>query len=210
VTVTDSLPPVFDPPAVATDCLWPPNHTLHLFELGKELSAAAKDLCDGGTSTVRIKNVVSDQPDNTVGDGNTTHDVSFGDGALCIRAERSAPLGERHYTVTLEAKDKTGNIATRDVVIRVPKDQGGKAKCTTGDLAPEVAENDPRCTEGLPVGPMLLPNVNAFDGNPVNLGAVTPGNEPGCAIEQRERSPSGVVYVTLLAAALLTRRRRRA
>ncbi|MEJ7734240.1 MAG: hypothetical protein WKG00_34225, partial [Polyangiaceae bacterium] len=72
-------------------------------------------------------------------------DIRFGDEALCLRAERSGSSNDpRLYTVIVEAIDASGNATLDEVVITVPHNQG-KKKCTTGNLAPLVEDDDPRC-----------------------------------------------------------------
>jgi hypothetical protein len=148
VKVVDNTPPVFQSATSVTDCLWPPDHALRLFRLGNEIKAAATDTCDGGSSTIRIVNVVSDQPVLGGGSGATTPDVRFGPNAFCIRSERAGTIAKpRTYTVTLESVDKSGNRSRKDVAIQVDHDSRGGGACTTSSLVTSVTDNDPRCEE---------------------------------------------------------------
>jgi hypothetical protein len=157
VLVVDAAAPEITEVGLATDCLWPPNHSLRLFRLGQEIRASAADVCDGAVS-VRIADVRSNQPADATGDGATAPDVAFGSGAVCVRAERSGNArAPREYTVVLEATDLAGNTGRREVVIRVPHDQSPTGRCDTGDLAEAVPDGDPRCVAGVPVaGPVLM------------------------------------------------------
>lgn len=148
VGVVDTQGPDFDRVELATDCLWPPDHSLRLFRFGEEILVDASDACDPSPS-VRIVEVRSDQPEDATGDGSTAPDVLFGDTAFCLRGERrgdSPSNRPRTYTVVLQATDAAGNVTTREVEIRVPHDQRPSDRCTTGGLAPAVPDDDPRCT----------------------------------------------------------------
>lgn len=187
VEVVDTQGPSFDEVALATDCLWPPDHSMHLFRLGVELTGEARDACDGTASTLRIIDVRSDQPEDALGDGSTAPDVIFGEAAFCLRGERQGRSNRpRAYTVVLEGTDESGNTSTHEIAIRVPHDQRPSDRCVTGGLAPAVADDDPRCRASLP--------------------EPTPPSG-GCAIGSPAR---GVGWaLTLTALALLGRRRRR-
>src|SRR6185436_10537281 len=69
VTVTDDEAPVITTTGPIT--LWPPNHEYATFNVN-ELVASASDNCDPavGIGSVQITSVSSDEPDNSVGDGN--------------------------------------------------------------------------------------------------------------------------------------------
>lgn len=100
--------------------LWPADERLHLFRVGQEIVPRLTDACDP-RPTVRIANV-------------TGGDVRFDEGAVCVRAARSGSSNPvRTYTVTLEAVDASGNTSRRTVAI------------ANTDLAPAVADDDPRC-----------------------------------------------------------------
>lgn len=167
VDIIDTRGPSFDRVDLATDCLWPPDHSMHLFRLGRELVAEATDVCEAGPSTVRIIDVRSDQPADTTKDGATSPDVLFGEAAFCLRGERrgdSPSRRPRSYTVVLAANDSLGNVTTREVEIRVPHDQRPSDRCLTGGLAPAVADDDPRCVASLPrvvATPATIPSTGA-------------------------------------------------
>jgi hypothetical protein len=133
VQVVDRTPPVIDRVELERDCLWPPNHQYVRFALGEDLLVAGSDVCDSAP-LVRVANVVSDQVDDAQGDGATTKDVIFSGGGFCIRAERAPSAWGRTYTVTVEAVDHFGNTTTRDVAIRVPRQDSSCPLLDSDDL----------------------------------------------------------------------------
>lgn len=145
VTVQDTTPPVLDL-ALSPECLWSPNHGMVLYELGRDLQARATDACDAAPE-LRIIDVRSNQPSLGGGSGNTDPDVLFGESAFCVRAERAGTSKtDREYIATVQARDATGNLSTKEVAVHVQHDQGG-AKCTKVDPDRIVDDADPRCTE---------------------------------------------------------------
>lgn len=148
VHVVDSAPPELAA-SVTPSCLWAPNHGLVLLRLGTEITATASETCATASPTVYIKSVLSNQPDLGSGEGNTAPDVLFGTGAVCLRSERegsAAGRTPRIYTITLAAKDASGNEGTRNVTVTVPHDQHG-AKCPRAPPSLIVAEGDSACTQ---------------------------------------------------------------
>jgi hypothetical protein len=146
VKVQDTTPPTLTLSA-APSCLWPPDHSLVLYEIGAGLNATAQDTCDP-SPTVRIVDVQSNQPANGGGSGNTSPDVFFKDDAFCVRSEREGTVATpREYTVTVQAKDFSGNTTTKTTIITVGHDQAGM-KCPNVDRSLVVADGDPRCGTG--------------------------------------------------------------
>jgi hypothetical protein len=117
---------------------------MHLFRLGEEITATAVDECSGEAGTVRIVDVLSDEPTDGRGDGATSPDIRFGSAAVCLRAERSGRGRGRTYTVVLEAEDDGGITTRREVQVRVPRDQRRASRCAQVD-GPTVDDEDPRC-----------------------------------------------------------------
>ena len=70
--------------------------------------------------------IVSNQPDNGLGDGNTSPDIVAEIGTLdllfYLRAERAGPLRDRIYKVTYRATDDSGNRAHVSTDVIVPHD----------------------------------------------------------------------------------------
>ena len=89
----------------------------------------ATDVCDG-TPTCVISDVISNEADNGMGDGNTVPDwVPMGDLAVALRAERSGGGSGRVYTVEVTCTDDHMNSAMSSVEVTVPHSQGkGKGK----------------------------------------------------------------------------------
>jgi MYXO-CTERM domain-containing protein len=199
VTVSDTTAPVLSLTA-SPDCLWPPNHKMALFSLGDGLTATAVDACDPAPS-VRIVNVVSDQGASDPSSGNTAPDVRFGSAAFCVRSERDGKVKDaRHYTVTVEARDATGNTTQRDVVIEVPHDQG-QGHCANVDPSRIVDDDDPRCVANVPAPPAPpAPPAAARSEDPVALA--------GCAAGGGA-SPGAAALFPLAVLGALRRRRRR-
>jgi len=77
---------------------------------------------------VRLVSIVSNEPEDGLGDGSTSPDVQgaeFGtdDRTFQLRAERSGPGNGRVYTVTYEALDLNGNINRQEANVIVPNNQ---------------------------------------------------------------------------------------
>jgi hypothetical protein len=126
VEIIDTTPPTISALADKT-CLWPPNHKYH--KIG--MMVDAQDTCDPDPVVV-LASVVSSEPDNDIGDGNTINDVMLGDDDLMfyLRAERQGPGSGRVYTATYTATDASGNFTDALVLVTVPHDMGqGKGTC---------------------------------------------------------------------------------
>lgn len=124
VQVRDTTPPAFRTMSVDPEILWPPNHRL----VGVHVDLEVEDACDAAPE-VRLVAVTSSEPDDAtgLGDGHTTDDIQGArigqdDRELLLRAERDGNGIGRIYTLTYEALDAAGNVATRSVVVRVPHD----------------------------------------------------------------------------------------
>jgi len=128
VTVQDTTPPVILTEADQTS-LWPPNHKLHKVNVG----ISVIDACDPDPIVI-LDSITSNEPDNSIGDGNTTDDiqdaeVGTDDRMFLLRAERQGPCTGRVYTAIYEAMDASGNTSVGSVQVSVPHDQGkGKKK----------------------------------------------------------------------------------
>jgi len=123
VTVVDTTAPAFTL-ALSPAVLWPPNHKL----VTVRAAIVVLEACDAAPS-VRLLSIVSDEPDNGRGDGNTTGDIAGAtlgtdDREFQLRAERSGGGDGRVYTVTYEVRDASGNASTRVATVTVPHDQG--------------------------------------------------------------------------------------
>lgn len=118
VVVVDTTPPVITDLKSSRFYLWPPNHIM----VPVSLTATVTDLC--GDATWKITSITSNQPDNGLGDGNTSDDWEItGDHTVKLRAERSGKNGTREYTINVVATDDSGNESeTMSVVVYVPHD----------------------------------------------------------------------------------------
>jgi hypothetical protein len=121
ITVVDTTVPVLTVDAEPL-ILWPPNHEYHVVSL-LDLGLTASDGCDGSLEpgSVVIASVASDEPENYLGDGNTTDDIVLDDcQTVHLRAERQGELDGRVYTLTLAIADASGNAGTATYHVQVP------------------------------------------------------------------------------------------
>ncbi len=119
VTITASdPPPVISGLAISQPVLWPPNHQM----VPETLSYAVATTCD--PSPTLAVSVVSNQPSNGTGDGDTAPDwIVIDPHDLQLRAERAASLGARVYTVTVTATDSAAASGSSSVSVNVPMSQ---------------------------------------------------------------------------------------
>ncbi|WP_248923999.1 OmpL47-type beta-barrel domain-containing protein [Paenibacillus hamazuiensis] len=108
--------------------LWPPNHQL----VPIAATVSASDLLSQVQSIV-LTSIVSNEPDDGLGDGATAGDIQgadYGtyDTAFALRAERSGKGGGRIYTVTYTATDKAGNTASASAAVTVTNRGEGPGK----------------------------------------------------------------------------------
>ena len=90
------------------------------------MSAALVDLLDPAPSA-RIVSVSSNEPADGPGDGDMSPDWEItGDLTLRLRAERAGTGSGRAYTITVEARDASGNTTIQTVVVSVPKNRSTK------------------------------------------------------------------------------------
>jgi len=121
VTVYDNTPPLITGVTATPNTLWPPNHKL----VTVTVSVDASDNC--GNFTSNILSVVSNEPDNGLGDGDTADDIQNIDGlTVQLRAERSGMGNGRVYTITVRCTDPSGNYTDKLVEVTVPRDKGKK------------------------------------------------------------------------------------
>lgn len=138
VSIVDTQPPVVSALSVNPSCLWPPDHRYVRFQLGSDITVATEDACDPVPPEVRIVSVVSSEPDNGTGDGDTSRDVVFNDHTVCLRSERSGnDASGRTYTARLSIADHHGNTTFRNVDVHVPHHQGGN----NGEKCPALPQS---------------------------------------------------------------------
>ncbi|MFD0828504.1 hypothetical protein ACT8ZR_23020 [Neobacillus sp. M.A.Huq-85] len=85
---------------------------------------------NSGIDSVVLLSIISNEPDNGLGDGNKTNDIQeakFGtlDTSFNVRAERSGTGSGRGYTVTYIAKDKAGNKTFAKATVMVQHNARG-------------------------------------------------------------------------------------
>lgn len=147
VTVKDETAPVLVLASPQPECLWAPNHKVVLYDLGKNVPFTVKDTCDPNPK-VEIGKITSNQPDLGGGQGDFTPDFASGAKSFCLRSERQGTvMWDREYTIPVIATDASGNTTKKTVVVRVPHDQSGAAKCPLVDPSRFVDITDPRCTQ---------------------------------------------------------------
>jgi hypothetical protein len=147
VIIGDSMPPVIT--AVADPMvLWPPNHTLREVEI----ELVVMDACDP-EPMVTLESVISNEPDNGIGDGDTVDDIQEAepgtdDVLLLLRAERAGNGSGRIYALTYNASDATGNQSPGVVQVLVPHDQGDlKAAQKAAKAAEKAAKSEAKAAE---------------------------------------------------------------
>ena len=112
VTVRDTTPPVILGASATPNVLRPPNHRM----VPITVSVNALDNCDP-SPTFQITGVASNQPqDPSSPDWEIT-----GPSTLNLRAERSASLGDRIYTISVDCTDSAGNTKSGSVLVTVPQ-----------------------------------------------------------------------------------------
>jgi hypothetical protein len=122
IVVNDTTPPSLTL-ALAPSMLWPPNHRLESIVA----TVASSDACDA-SPTIQLVSIVSSEPDNSTGDGDTSGDIQDAvigttDTSFKLRAERSGGGPGRVYTVTYRAEDASSNTTTATTLVSVPHSQ---------------------------------------------------------------------------------------
>jgi uncharacterized repeat protein (TIGR01451 family) len=123
-TTVSNPPPIItlNPPI----SIWPPNHQYHTVTVA-QMVQSVRDNCPISIDDVVIELVTSDEPDDSIGEGNTIDDIVIG--ADCrsvqLRAERAGPEDGRVYTVTLRLRDSGGAVTRADFEVSVPHSQNG-------------------------------------------------------------------------------------
>jgi hypothetical protein len=113
VSVVDTTPPTVISTIPSESTLWPPNHKLH----GISIGVMASDAVDPDPVS-HIVSVSSNQPK---GSGAPDWVIT---GALTVelRAERTAALGPRIYTIGVATSDSSGGTTLSSCTVTVPHD----------------------------------------------------------------------------------------
>ncbi len=122
VTVVDTLPPVVTL-HMSPDRLWPPNHKMKTVQALLDIQDCDPDV------TVELVSVSSNEPDNGLGDGDTTGDIAGAalgtdDRSVQVRSERSGTGSGRVYTFVYRVTDGSGNSTDVTSTVTVPHDMG--------------------------------------------------------------------------------------
>jgi subtilisin family serine protease len=133
------------PPSITVvmdrNALWPPNHKM----VPCCASITASDNLDADPD-VALVSVVSNEPGNARGDGNTVGDidgadVGTDDRCFDLRSERMGGENGRCYTIVYSATDASSNVAYDTVEVHVPHDQSAAAICSSGFTADGTSLN---------------------------------------------------------------------
>jgi hypothetical protein len=126
VIVIDTQDPTLAPTTENKTILWPPNHDM----VDIVINANAED--NSGVVTL-FASVVSNEPEEGLGDGDMTPDMSApvidqaaGTISLQLRRERSGSGDGRTYTVSILAADDSNNVSSATLNIIVPHDKKKK------------------------------------------------------------------------------------
>lgn len=118
VKVIDTTPPQINA-TVTPDTLWPPNHKY----VEVKVNVMTFDICDPSPK-ITLVSVTSNEPDNGLGDGNTTNDIMIiNNFTFNLRAERSGTGSGRIYIITYKVTDASGNYVMTSVTVEVPHNQ---------------------------------------------------------------------------------------
>ena len=122
VTIVDTKPPVVTL-RMSPARLWPPNHKMRDVQAILDI----RD-CDPAPK-VQLVSVTSNEPDNGLGDGDTSNDISgvalgTDDRVVQVRSERSGGGSGRVYTFVYRVTDASGNATEATAAVTVPHDQG--------------------------------------------------------------------------------------
>ena len=123
VTVADTQPPSVQI-SVSPTKLWPPNHKLVPVHVRLQVTECS-------AFTVTLVSVTSNEPDNGLGDGDTTGDIQgaeigTADYDFLLRAERAGGGSGRVYRIVYSVVDASGIETLVRARVGVPHDQGGK------------------------------------------------------------------------------------
>jgi hypothetical protein len=121
-------PPDCESATADPDRLWPPNHKF------VAISVLVTDP-NGDPVTVTIDSIFQDEPVDSTGDGSHVPDGSgVGTETAEVRAERMGSANGRVYHIAFTADDGQGGVCSGEVLVGVPKSQGGGEPVDDGAL----------------------------------------------------------------------------
>ncbi|MGI9317667.1 MAG: HYR domain-containing protein, partial [bacterium] len=116
VDVADTTAPTITSVVASPNSLWPPNHKM----VPVSVDVSVTDICDPNP-VCQVTSVVSNEPLNGKGDGNTNIDWEIiGDLSVNLRSERAGGGNGRIYTIGVECSDGSGNSTDGSVNVSVP------------------------------------------------------------------------------------------
>jgi Tol biopolymer transport system component len=122
VNVVDTTAPSIENVSANPSLLWPPNHKM----TSVVVNVSASDSCSP-TTVCKIVSVNSNESINGLGDGDTAPDWEInGNLGVTLRAERAGTGNGRIYTITVQCTDASGNSATKETVVTVPRNGSTK------------------------------------------------------------------------------------
>ena len=122
LNVVDTTAPSIENIRTTPSLLWPPNHKM----TPVVVNVSASDSCSP-TTVCKIVSVHSNEPINGLGDGDTAPDWEInGNLGVTLRAERAGTGNGRIYTITVQCTDASGNSATKETVVIVPRNGSTK------------------------------------------------------------------------------------
>lgn len=118
IDLVDTTPPVLTVTGLPVS-IWPPNHDMHTIHP----TIVATD--NSGEEPTVTLTITSNEPDNGIGDGNTSGDFAIRSPSdFDLRAERAGPGSGRIYHLVWTATDGSGNHTSFSADILIPHDQG--------------------------------------------------------------------------------------
>jgi hypothetical protein len=112
--VVSNPPPIIGPASASPARLWPPNHRMVNVTVGYVVA----DNCGIPVCSLVAS---SNEPDNGLGDGDTTGDIEIvDDHHLLLRAERSGRGSGRQYTIGVSCQDSGGGLSSTATAVIVP------------------------------------------------------------------------------------------
>lgn len=134
VDVVDTIPPEVS--VAGGGELWPPEHQYvqkALAECGIEINDQCQGLIDLEDANPLITCVTSDEPDNSVADGDTDEDIVIVDATtVLLRAERAGNRDGRVYTLHFQVSDAADNVQTAECQVSVRNNQDGVPAVDSG------------------------------------------------------------------------------
>jgi hypothetical protein len=120
VAVADLQAPVISTVSVDNPTLWPPNHNM----VDVAVTYDVADDCDAPAAMSCALGVVSNEPVDGLGDGDTAPDWEILDSHhVRLRSERAGSGTGRTYTISVTCGDSRDNSSARTVDVVVPKSQ---------------------------------------------------------------------------------------